>query len=413
MPVNRNQQPAPQRQHVLSFVSPDVRDILFYETHDTQRIGTDIPEYGTRHPDKKKWPHHVLIHAAQDSDDGQLYRFYYAADRQDQDIYNYELRDGEELTRTYIIRREDYPSKLPAPAGGTLDSEFTDYGFVGDSIRSLEEPLRGKFIAIQRRYIIPQVVDKVYDPNLETRVTVTKTVVAYDYDIDQHTDVAGDTYELRHGNAFHKVLIRKQLPDAGDDRALPVLYSAQKYEGIPERLDSVTFDYVSCWATNGTESQFSEDNASHFETTEPISGPYKTKITRVVTSDPEGVVDSTLAAATFLPRPRREDITIKYGAISFDPVVARAQSRQYPLPAAIHGPITVAITGVPLGSSGGPTVSRILEPENLPTSIGFQDQGGGNYDLVGDYLIDVDVRKTSLEMHIVTSTELVLTGVYS
>lgn len=50
MPVQRNQ-PSPQRQTVLTFVSPNVQDLLFYETVDAQRVGKTPPEYGTAHPD--------------------------------------------------------------------------------------------------------------------------------------------------------------------------------------------------------------------------------------------------------------------------------------------------------------------------------------------------------------------------
>ena len=67
------------------------------------------------------------------------------------------------------------------------------------------------------------------------------------------------------------------------------------------------------------------------------------------------------------------------------------------------------ITGTPLGD--GITVTRIVQPTVLPQTSGFTNTSG-DYDLVGDYLIDVDVRKTSLDMQIVTTTELLLDGVY-
>ena len=140
MPINFGNQPTPKRQRVLTFVSPNVSDILFYETVDTQRVGKSIPAYGTSHPDANKWPNHELVFVQQDSSEGQLYRYYYAATRDSQDSYNYELRDGSELTRTYIIKRSDYPSSLSPPSGGTVDSVFTDYGFVGDSIKSVGDP---------------------------------------------------------------------------------------------------------------------------------------------------------------------------------------------------------------------------------------------------------------------------------
>ena len=99
-----NKQTAPQRQKVLTFVSPKVADILFYETVDAQRVGSVLPEYGTPHPDAVKWPNHKLVHASPD-EGSQFYRYYYAADRASQDDYNYEKQGGEEVIRTYVIPR--------------------------------------------------------------------------------------------------------------------------------------------------------------------------------------------------------------------------------------------------------------------------------------------------------------------
>ena len=66
MPVSRNQ-PSPQRQSVLSFVSPKVADLLFFETVDAQKIGNtpaeieaNLPVYGTAHPDTENFPNHKL-----------------------------------------------------------------------------------------------------------------------------------------------------------------------------------------------------------------------------------------------------------------------------------------------------------------------------------------------------------------
>jgi hypothetical protein len=420
MPINFGNQPAPKRQRVLTFVSPNVADILFYETVDTQRVGKSIPAYGTSHPDSTKWPNHELVYVQQDSSEGQLYRYYYAATRDSQDSYNYELRDGSELTRTYIIKRSDYPSSLTPPDGGTLDSVFTDYGFVGDTIKSVGDPLSGVYIAVQRRFVVPQTVDYVYDANLEDNVKVTKTIVPSGYDLvtEGITNSPGDTNEVRHGNNFHDILINQTIKDSQGsiaDRDLETIYGSQKYEGIPQRLDSIDFDFVSAWVTGSNSNgdsigQYSEDSTAEFPVTAPSSGPFKTKIQRTLTTNPETKVNSILASSTLLPRPKRQDISYKYAAYSTNPPVAQASARQFTLPAAIHGAITVGINGTTNGSSTAPTglnIERNIQPTSLSATPGFNGT-----DLSGDYLINVSVRQTSLDLFIVESTELQLNGVY-
>ena len=421
MPINFGNQPTPKRQRVLTFVSPNVGDILFYETVDTQRVKENIPSYGTAHPDTTNWPNHELVYVQQDSAEGQLYRYYYAANRASQDDYNYELRDGSELTRTYIVKRSEYPSSLTPPAGGTLDSVFTDYGFVGDTIKSVGDPLSGVYIAVQRRFVVPQTVDHIYDANLESNIKVTKTIVPSGYDLTTEgiTNSPGDTNEVRHGNNFHDILINQTIKDSEGniaDRDLETVYGSQKYEGIPQRLDSVSFDFLAAWQTgtnsNGdTTGNYSEDNTAEFPVTAPSSGPFKTKIQRTLTTAPQTKVDSILSSATLLPRPKRQDVSYKYVGYSTNPPTAQASARQYTLPAAIHGPITVAINGVVNGSSTSPTgitIERVFEPTSLSATPGFNGT-----DLVGDYLINVTVRQTSLDLFIVESTELQLNGVYS
>lgn len=427
MPVNRGQQPAPQRQKVLTFVSPNVADILFYETVDAQRVGKEIPAYGTKHPDSNRWPDHELVFVQQDSQDGQLYRYYYAANRTSQDTYNYEIQDGAELTRTYIIKRADYPSQLPPPAGGTLDSVFTDYGFVGDSIKSIGDPLSGIYIAVQRRYIVPETVEYSYDASIEGTITITKRVVPSGYNLASEglTSSAGNIYEVKHGNKFHDILIQQSIQDSeGDinDRELDTVYGAQKYEAIPPRLESVDFDFISAWAAyydgSSYRAAYQEDNTADFPVTAPISGPFKTKIERTLTTDPQVKVDAIIADAKILPRPKREDISMKYSAGSINPTVAQASARQYTLPAAIHGPITVGVDGVINGTTIVPTglrIDRVISPLTLPTTPGFEQfevNGVTQYELVGTYLIDISIRQTSLDMFIVEATSLVLNGVY-
>ena len=65
--------PSPQRQSVVTFPTPNVNDILFFETVDAERVGPDVPKYGSSHPDYKKWPNHRLVHIEAADDQTRYY----------------------------------------------------------------------------------------------------------------------------------------------------------------------------------------------------------------------------------------------------------------------------------------------------------------------------------------------------
>ena len=422
MPVNRGKQPAPRRQRVISFATPKVADILFYETEDTKngeygRYGKEIPAFGTAHYDKRNWPHHELVFVQPQGPDGQTMRFYYAAKRENQDEYNYELRDGRELVRTYVIKREDYPTLLTPPNGGTTDSAFPEYGFAGDSIVSLGEPLSTVYIAIQRRFIVPVVEEQVYNATLQTVVNIRRSVKPSGYKLsdDGFQNEPGKVYEVKHGNKFHDILV-EQFLDTSDlsDRTLEVVYGAQKYN-LPPRLDAINMVYRSAYVTRFDAddptrdvSQFSEDFYLDFDTTVAKVGPFKTKIERVISADPETAIDNFLSSATMLPQPKPEEISVAYAAFSTDPLSARAVARQYKVPSSIHGSVTVTVNGVRGGSDDTDlTTDRVISPNPLGANpTGFTG------DLNGDYLIDVNVTKIALDMFLVTATTLQLNGIY-
>lgn len=110
-----------QRQRFSIFVSPRNEDFLFYEKVDKQRVKEAIPEYGTPHPDYRKYPNHFFAQAVQADEDGQIYYYYYAAKRESQDDYNWEHTtvDYKTLTydmveRTYVLLRSEYDDDAPA-----------------------------------------------------------------------------------------------------------------------------------------------------------------------------------------------------------------------------------------------------------------------------------------------------------
>lgn len=178
MPVSRNQ-PSPQRQSVLSFVSPKVADLLFFETVDAQKIGNtpkeieaNLPAYGTAHPDTANFPNHKLCFVKQADPNGLMYEYYYAEDRASQDDYNFEFRQADlggnkydTVVRTYVIKREDFDDDDASLEAGdpmpntTLRTDDTKFFEVDKYIlmtreqkRIGDQELDGLFVVEQRVY---------------------------------------------------------------------------------------------------------------------------------------------------------------------------------------------------------------------------------------------------------------------
>ena len=191
MPVQRNQ-PSPQRQHVLSFVSPNVQDILFYETVDAQRVGmtpeqlkNSLPKYGTKHPDTTNFPNHVLAYIRQADPNGQFYQYFYVNERETQDNYNFEHSQAnlgqtkfDTVVRTYVYLRSSFEEGVAALSAGTAmplkqksdggdgwEDDTTDtfynkgYILMGREQKRIgDKELDGIFVVEQRVYFIPTTI---------------------------------------------------------------------------------------------------------------------------------------------------------------------------------------------------------------------------------------------------------------
>ena len=194
MPVQRNQ-PSPQRQTVLTFVSPNVQDLLFYETVDAQRVGKTPPAYGTPHPDKVQFPNHILAHVKQADQNGQLYFYFYVNARESQDEYNFEFSQAnlgqtkfDTVVRTYVDLRSSFTEDAAAHAAGTAmpvaptSANFTGKGYVlmaRDQKRIGDKELDGVFVVEQRTYIDPTPIKTIAWDDL-SQYNLTQTV-SYHY----------------------------------------------------------------------------------------------------------------------------------------------------------------------------------------------------------------------------------------
>lgn len=165
--------PSPQRQRVVTFPTPNVHDYLFYETVDAQRIGddsTDIPEYGTKHPDTSKWPNHRLVHVKSADDQNRYYRYYYASDQIDQDDDNWSSAQADiggtkfdAISRDYVTRRSEFNFTTPAQGASMVNTPTDKFS--------------GTYVLAERkqRPINDEVLDGLYI--IETRTYVEKTTI--------------------------------------------------------------------------------------------------------------------------------------------------------------------------------------------------------------------------------------------
>jgi hypothetical protein len=120
MPVSALPQ-APYRQDRKIFPTPLTTDVLFSEIRDCNR--SDFPAYGTPHPNAVKWPHHKLIFIKPvDIERNEIFEFFYAADRENQDLYNFSSgyrniggnREFKIVLREYVTPRAEFDASVPA-----------------------------------------------------------------------------------------------------------------------------------------------------------------------------------------------------------------------------------------------------------------------------------------------------------
>ena len=135
---------APYRQDSKIFPTPIVGDVVFSEIRDCNRGDNPFPEYGTPHPNSARWPHHKLVYIKPVAiERNEIFEFFYAADRDNQDLYNFESgyrnvigntggREFRVVQRTYVNLRKDFnpldipfaTSMMDVPVGQFMEDEY-------------------------------------------------------------------------------------------------------------------------------------------------------------------------------------------------------------------------------------------------------------------------------------------------
>lgn len=115
----------PARQRSIERVTPLGTDVIFAEvgTMPSPEPAIDSPHY-----DATAWPDHKLAWIAPADETGKLFKFWYVADRQDQDAYNFSFSQADigdtkfdSVDRTYVTLRADFDPDSPSMGQAMAD----------------------------------------------------------------------------------------------------------------------------------------------------------------------------------------------------------------------------------------------------------------------------------------------------
>jgi hypothetical protein len=199
-------------------------------------------------------------------------KWFYAADRTKEDEYNWEIGQGQELNRYYLVRRSLYYGRSLAevaaadpevvdefgyPPIATLDSRFTKYGFADDTVMEAPEELKSLYIVVKRRYLRPVIVDINRDDNLEIRIKTTYTIVPTTHELPE--DSAGVVYELEPVNSYHSRQVKSEVVPESEGWTLSNYVRTQAVRtnipNLPRELVSVAVVWNSSYSI-GTQDYF-------------------------------------------------------------------------------------------------------------------------------------------------------------
>lgn len=409
-----------QRYPIFDVASP-LRDLVFYEVVDFNiKSNRELP-YGTPHHNSLTYPNHVLVHISVNDKEAKTYRFYYAAKRENQDDYNWQINQGSELTRTYIVPRGEYFARSEAervldneftyPPVATLDAQFPKYGFIEDTVSYADEVLNGHFITIQRKFAEPVVYEIVWSKEYEAYIKIKKEYIPATIEPAIPTVNFGEKIEIKHGNTFHDIKITQTLMKNGENEAgdpyyyeKPSIPDAIDFR-LPTILESVGYIFARAWAdSTGASPSFDEDYNFTPRFVYPRRGPYQATILRYVTSDPLFI--QAMHPIDTVPNEVGDYLTECWAwyYASQDANIAKAKAGEQQLPASIHGVINIDDGAFADSISG---LDRFITTA-LPETPGFSDFIAKTELVVRHQVLEMD-----LGLYEVQITKLNMTGVYA
>lgn len=214
--------PAPGKGYVRQRPTPLVGDVLFYELRDRDVAANQTPPaYGTAHPDTRQWPDHKLV-LVEPADTSGWEKWWYAADRDSQDNYNYRFeKDGDRdlIVRTNIAPRSTILWAAPA-TGEAFDPTPADV-----------------FAGVSTHYLVRREMRPIDDERISS---------LYAAEILVYEKLPGNTYFAeRQEDEYNTLRIYRQRVLSSSPGTPPAVPGG--YELISERLEPTGNPLVSEW----------------------------------------------------------------------------------------------------------------------------------------------------------------------
>lgn len=155
---------APIREPIISWVTPTLRDVVFYIQKSWDMPATRTYTLGDQYtgPHAADYPNHKLVFVSMPDED-RYCRFYYAAERENQDEYNWEFMNFQvggisfdAVRRSYLVPRDSYTpvdplgATMPNVPAGKFD---TDFVLFATAQKRVDEVLDSTFVEEERTYI--------------------------------------------------------------------------------------------------------------------------------------------------------------------------------------------------------------------------------------------------------------------
>lgn len=247
-----------QRDKQFVYATPRIEDVLIIEPR-SPVVEKDVA-YGEAHPESQKYPNHVLVYIEeQRQPDGSTRAlWYYAAPRENQDLYNYEvtypyagLTACPRIQRTYVEPRATYtPVAL-----GTLDplstSRLAEHAVFAGAKLILEQQERiskefdSRFVAVTRVYekVPSEAEQSTYNAAISypfLGITAcpryTRTVVL---PLAGYAPLALGTPDTQYPDA---TLVEQEVLKADADREGRYVVVARVYEHIPSEAEQMAIE---------------------------------------------------------------------------------------------------------------------------------------------------------------------------
>ena len=398
--------------------TPIIGDVLFSEIVDTSLPKNQNPSYGQAHPLSGRWPNHKLCYCEPLGDDKNE-RWYYVADRDNQDDYNWEIGPGEQVFRTYLIPRDKYFQRpvghasavageflFPPPGSASPDPRFAHYCFADDTIVETDLELRSIYIIIRRRFLRPITVDIQWDETFERYVKITKEIIPRQTAIPG-VESDGKRVEIQDGNYFHSVRITREIM-LQEEEDYPYQISsipASQNVNFPPKMESVELWWAFAYASDPESApSYSEQYFHKFNLIDARPGPYSAIVERYITDDPEAFRAAN--PLDVIPNPVRESIGVSswWAYAGEFGNKTQAVAREIALPSSIHDGLNIPLNGTVDAGEIGNSRERVT---SLPATPGYSD-----FVSKTTFVLDHRVKQLPLGLYEVSLVKIDITDLY-